>query len=37
MAGEATTAGTAAARIGVRVPERSWRGDARAINIVWQR
>jgi len=37
MAGEATTAGTAAARIGVRVPERSWRGDARAIKIVWQR
>jgi hypothetical protein len=21
----------------VRVPERSWRGDARAMKIVWQR
>jgi ABC-2 type transport system permease protein len=37
MAGEATTAGAAAGRIGVRVPERSWRGDARAMKIVWQR
>jgi ABC-2 type transport system permease protein len=36
MAGEATTAG-AAPVLGVRVPERSWRGDVRAMKIVWQR
>jgi ABC-2 type transport system permease protein len=36
MAGEATTAG-AAPVLGVRVPERSWRGDVRAVKIVWQR
>src|SRR2546429_9793090 len=36
MAGEATATGRApVAR--VRVPERSWRGDARAMKIVWQR
>jgi ABC-2 type transport system permease protein len=36
MAGEATTAG-AAPVLGVRVPERSWRGDVRAMKIVWRR
>src|SRR6058998_1954679 len=36
MAGEATAAGSApVAR--VRIPARSWRGDARAVKIVWQR
>ncbi|HEY3189826.1 MAG TPA: ABC transporter permease [Solirubrobacteraceae bacterium] len=36
MAGEATATGAApVAR--VRVPARSWRGDARAVKIVWQR
>src|SRR6058998_582883 len=36
MAGEATAAGRApVAR--VRLPARSWRGDARAVKIVWQR
>jgi ABC-2 type transport system permease protein len=36
MAGEATAAG-AAPVLGVRVPERSWRGDVRAMKIVWRR
>ena len=36
MAGEATATGRApVAR--VRLPARSWRGDARAVKIVWQR
>src|SRR6059036_3507669 len=36
MAGEATATGRApVAR--VRIPARSWRGDARAVKIVWQR
>jgi len=36
MAGEATATGRApVAR--VRLPARSWRGDARAVEIVWQR
>src|SRR5437764_10439146 len=36
MAGEATATGRApVAR--VRIPARSWRGDARAVRIVWQR
>src|SRR6058998_3499407 len=36
MAGEATAAGRAPVAA-VRVPPRSWRGDARAVKIVWQR
>src|SRR5205807_1489775 len=36
MAGEATTAGVAP-RVAVRIPERSWRGDVRAIKVVWKR
>src|SRR5437867_12434175 len=36
MAGEATATGRApVAR--VRIPPRSWRGDTRAVKIVWQR
>jgi ABC-2 type transport system permease protein len=36
MTTEAAAAG-APPVTGVRVPERSWRGDARAVKIVWQR
>src|SRR6266550_1438827 len=38
MAGEATATGTGSAPVArVRIPARSWRGDARAVKIVWQR
>src|SRR5438093_3483016 len=38
MAGEATATQTGAAPVArVRIPARSWRGDLRAVKIVWQR
>src|SRR2546421_6044519 len=38
MAGGATATGTGSAPVArVRIPARSWRGDARAVKIVWQR
>ena len=37
MATEAATTTAPAAVAGVHVPPRSWRGDARAVKIVWQR